>query len=156
MRLSNATRNGSCRSRLISSLRCQNTRQTPLFPQGKLFVSIDEYGWWRQTGSNRRPIACKAIALPTELCPLSTNHQSVARANACMVGLGRLELPTSRLSGVRSNHLSYRPFKRQNCQKSLSVHTADASVSSSSNERETKAAKSRKNCDLNQWLDLCS
>ena len=25
------------------------------------------------------------------------------------VGRGRLELPTSRLSGVRSNHLSYRP-----------------------------------------------
>ena len=30
----------------------------------------------------------------------------------CMVGLGRLELPTSRLSGVRSNHLSYRPPDR--------------------------------------------
>ena len=29
-----------------------------------------------------------------------------------MVGLGRLELPTSRLSGVRSNHLSYRPDSR--------------------------------------------
>jgi hypothetical protein len=28
-----------------------------------------------------------------------------------MVGLGRLELPTSPLSGVRSNHLSYRPIK---------------------------------------------
>src|SRR5262245_48502954 len=28
---------------------------------------------------------------------------------AGMVGLGRVELPTSRLSGVRSNHLSYRP-----------------------------------------------
>jgi hypothetical protein len=27
-----------------------------------------------------------------------------------MVGLGRLELPTSRLSGVRSNHLSYKPM----------------------------------------------
>ncbi|SVC83239.1 uncharacterized protein METZ01_LOCUS336093, partial [marine metagenome] len=27
------------------------------------------------------------------------------------VGLGRLELPTSRLSGVRSNHLSYKPKK---------------------------------------------
>ena len=26
-----------------------------------------------------------------------------------MVGLGRFELPTSRLSGVRSDHLSYRP-----------------------------------------------
>jgi hypothetical protein len=25
--------------------------------------------WWRQTGSNRRPPACKAGALPTELCP---------------------------------------------------------------------------------------
>ena len=54
-------------------------------------------GWWRQTGSNRRPHACKARALPAELCPLT------------MVGLGRLERPTSPLSGVRSNHLSYRP-----------------------------------------------
>ena len=27
-----------------------------------------------------------------------------------MVGRGRVELPTSRLSGVRSNHLSYRPL----------------------------------------------
>ncbi len=27
-----------------------------------------------------------------------------------LVGLSRLELPTSRLSGVRSNQLSYRPF----------------------------------------------
>ena len=25
--------------------------------------------WWRQTGSNRRPHACKARALPAELCP---------------------------------------------------------------------------------------
>lgn len=25
--------------------------------------------WWRQTGSNRRPPACKAGALPAELCP---------------------------------------------------------------------------------------
>ena len=30
-----------------------------------------------------------------------------------LVGLGRFELPTSRLSGVRSNHLSYRPRKPQ-------------------------------------------
>jgi hypothetical protein len=53
--------------------------------------------WWSQTGSNRRPHACKARALPAELCPQT------------MVGLGRLERPTSPLSGVRSNHLSYRP-----------------------------------------------
>jgi hypothetical protein len=25
--------------------------------------------WWRQPGSNRRPRACKARALPAELCP---------------------------------------------------------------------------------------
>jgi hypothetical protein len=30
--------------------------------------------WWRQTGSNRRPEACKATALPTELCPLKAKH----------------------------------------------------------------------------------
>ena len=25
--------------------------------------------WWRHADSNRRPSACKADALPTELCP---------------------------------------------------------------------------------------
>ena len=29
-----------------------------------------------------------------------------------LVGLGRVELPTSPLSGVRSSHLSYRPVAR--------------------------------------------
>ena len=28
-------------------------------------------GWWSQSGSNRRPQACKASALPTELWPLT-------------------------------------------------------------------------------------
>jgi hypothetical protein len=35
-----------------------------------------------------------------------------------MVGLGRFELPTSPLSGVRSNQLSYRPevfYESSNC-----------------------------------------
>ena len=31
-----------------------------------------------------------------------------------VMGLGRVELPTSRLSGVRSNHLSYRPRQGTN------------------------------------------
>ena len=53
--------------------------------------------WWSQAGSNRRPPACKAGALPAELWP------------RIVVGLGRFELPTSPLSGVRSNQLSYRP-----------------------------------------------
>ena len=60
--------------------------------------------WWSQTGSNRRHPACKAGALPAELWPHHGCHQLKD-----MVGPGRLELPTSRLSGVRSNHLSYRP-----------------------------------------------
>jgi hypothetical protein len=35
--------------------------------------------WWRQTGSNRRPPACKAGALPTELCPrLSFGRRDLA------------------------------------------------------------------------------
>ena len=36
-----------------------------------------------------------------------------------MVGPGRLELPTSRLSGVRSNHLSYEPLITNYISKSL-------------------------------------
>src|SRR5688572_1820152 len=31
------------------------------------------------------------------------------KSQTTLVGLGRFELPTSRLSGVRSNQLSYRP-----------------------------------------------
>ena len=57
--------------------------------------------WWSLSGSNRRPSACKADALPAELRPRRD-----------MVGRGGLEPPTSRLSGVRSNHLSYRPADR--------------------------------------------
>jgi hypothetical protein len=68
--------------------------------------------WWSWTGSNRRPPACKAGALPTELQPPDTTrvqkHNQI-RSKA-MVGLGRLELPTSRLSSARSNQLSYRPL----------------------------------------------
>jgi hypothetical protein len=99
----------------------------------------DEFspGWWSQTGSNRRPPACKAGALPTELWPLfaaansgrrpqserppasaslaarQPSYRRARRAEAAerrrLVGLGRLELPTSRLSSARSNQLSYKP-----------------------------------------------
>ena len=61
--------------------------------------------WWSQTGSNRRPPACKAGALPTELWPRRYGSQP----KRDLVGLGRFELPTSRLSSARSNQLSYRP-----------------------------------------------
>ena len=65
---------------------------------------------WRRTGSNRRPPACKAGALPTELRPRAKGrapapHQAV-RGQA-VVGQGGLEPPTPRLSSVCSNQLSY-------------------------------------------------
>ena len=92
--------------------------------------------WWSLTGSNRRHPACKAGALPAELRPQSRCSQGrkasrkadrpprpMARAKATdvaarrlsatrMVGLGRLERPTSRLSSARSNQLSYKPGPR--------------------------------------------
>ena len=68
------------------------------------------FGWWSQTGSNRRPEACKATALPTELWPrLNPPRKLIPGPTSIMVGLGRFELPTSRLSSARSNQLSYRP-----------------------------------------------
>jgi hypothetical protein len=47
---------------------------------------------------------------PATVGPLSS--VPCRRILACLVGLGRLERPTSRLSGVRSNQLSYRPALR--------------------------------------------
>ena len=64
--------------------------------------------WWSLPGSNRRPSACKADALPAELRP----HVAAAPGDG-VVGRGGLEPPTSRLSGVRSNHLSYRPIRQK-------------------------------------------
>jgi hypothetical protein len=50
--------------------RCQMP-QPALRPERKLVCFRDRAGeWWSQTGSNRRPHACKARALPTELWPL--------------------------------------------------------------------------------------
>ena len=61
--------------------------------------------WWSLSGSNRRPPACKAGALPAELRPQHQNNQLDTK----MVGQGGLEPPTPRLSSVCSNQLSYWP-----------------------------------------------
>lgn len=67
--------------------------------------SASREGWWSRTGSNRRPEACKATALPTELRPRSNSFPSLK----AVVGPDRFELSTSRLSSARSNQLSYGP-----------------------------------------------
>ena len=60
-----------------------------------------------------------------------------------MVGPGRLELPTSRLSGVCSNHLSYRPLKRHVQAKAQTRDRTATSSAAVCTERETKTAAFR-------------
>ena len=67
-----------------------------------------------------------------------------------MVGLGRLELPTSRLSSARSNQLSYKPghcktarFLARSALRLRQMRKPKAG-SSFVEERETKTAASRK------------
>ena len=120
-----------------SSLYRATTRQPSLRLARRAVAGAASDGWWSQTGSNRRPHACKARALPAELWPRTRrrNARPACRAEArvnqpafarwaparqpCslrerrLVGLGRLELPTSRLSSARSNQLSYKPLNDQ-------------------------------------------
>ena len=65
------------------------------------------------SGSNRRPPACKAGALPAELIPLGSKvwffkPYTILCRN--LVGLDGLEPSTPALSRRCSNQLSYRPF----------------------------------------------
>ena len=69
---------------------------------------------------------CRSVGLKTSSWPTK------------VVGLGRLELPTSRLSSARSNQLSYKPKSRI-----LDPPKADRRALSGW-ERETKTAASRK------------
>ena len=71
---------------------------------------------WRWGDSNPWPPACKAGALPTELHPhigfgywLNFNQSLMWFYIFSTMGLNGLEPSTSRLSGVRSNQLSYKP-----------------------------------------------
>ena len=65
--------------------------------------------WWRMTGSNRRPPACKAGALPAELIP---QYPLTVSSHRNLVGLVGLEPTTPALSRRCSNQLSYRPIPK--------------------------------------------
>ena len=121
-------------------------------------ASIFNLIWWSQTGSNRRPHACKARALPAELWPRTRRRMPFALATAqrpsfkkaCraeaakqrrLVGLGRLELPTSRLSSARSNQLSYKPLTREACSHAISLtpmHRTSAAPGACSSAKKEK------------------
>src|SRR5262245_33611688 len=70
---------------------CQYLRESDVAAQNRT------RNWWSQTGSNRRPEACKATALPAELWPLTFRGLPLNGVNASifksppkrMVGLGR-------------------------------------------------------------------
>jgi hypothetical protein len=57
--------------------------------------------------------SCRPLRLSVERAARFSRCSPILnkRTQTYLVGLGRLELPTSPLSGVRSNHLSYRPVR---------------------------------------------
>ena len=67
--------------------------------------------WWSWSGSNRRPTACKAAALPAELQPLFfvSCLELPKQTKKILVGLVGFEPTTPALSRRCSNRLSYRP-----------------------------------------------
>lgn len=184
----------------ISSLRCQKSRTLLSIQTSRCEVMFrgrrlstckhcvgDQTIWWSQTGSNRRPHACKARALPAELWPRNQKTKRLSSpaspfglcrtrfaSSSCMavpresqrrsvVGLGRLELPTSRLSSARSNQLSYKPLTlsfsglgscvRTPATSAECIRTAQPRRVFVREERETKTAKSRQ-CSSTIWRSV--
>ena len=66
-----------------------------------------------------------------------------------MVGPGRLELPTSRLSGVRSNHLSYGPSgSRQKTRFLIGRFSEPLGLRLTWKNSQTQLVERRKPCGL--------
>ena len=123
-RIHESTTNGarftrSLRTRLLFTLSSEQADRASARPANLVFFLDDKKpsnrpldtnlkAWWSLSGSNRRPSACKADALPAELRPLACGVPAIVPHHE-VVGPGRFELPTSPLSGVRSNQLSYGP-----------------------------------------------
>ena len=91
-----------CLTRFYSVFKVQRPCGLSLFAERK----------WRMRESNSRPPACKAGALPSELIPRVVRllNSGFLRVWAERMGPSGLEPPTSRLSGARSNRLSYGPL----------------------------------------------
>src|SRR6202166_1129733 len=88
------------------------------------------------TGSNRRPPACKAGALPAELIPQFPQLEHYSPQQARVVGLDGLEPSTPALSRRCSNQLSYRP--QALIDFCLSLKTVDKRESSTLRARSRK------------------
>ena len=67
--------------------KAQRARQRPRESRGSLERSAIQSGaWWSQTGSNRRPHACKARALPAELWPLPARSEDRPEVRRRLIG----------------------------------------------------------------------
>ena len=95
-------------------------------------------------------VACLAVARGNKvrLRPAGFGETTFAALRARrLVGLGRLELPTSRLSSARSNQLSYKPLHEELMPRVIGKRRCVAQRSPwrvfVREERETKTAKSR-------------
>jgi hypothetical protein len=90
----------------------------------------------RPSGGARRDRTDDLMLAKHALSQLSYGPEKEG-SHAKMVGLGRLELPTSRLSSARSNQLSYKP---NYCPTSQTFNARLRAGSSLDEERETKTA----------------
>ena len=81
---------------MFQNRRMAEARRNLVFPQRMTYLPANKNG-----GAERDRTADPLLAKQV-LSQLSYSPN-------CLVGPGRLELPTSRLSGVRSNQLSYGP-----------------------------------------------
>ena len=84
----------------------------------KQALSQLSYGPFRDRG---RTTACRAVArapqTPAFALRAPARQPSLRSRERRLVGLGRFELPTSRLSSARSNQLSYKPVPGVSNQK---------------------------------------
>src|SRR6476619_4097969 len=68
----------------------QTSREVSRFPNVRVRTHVRREmcggnSWWSQAGSNRRPLACHASALPAELWPHSRGRDSRGAAGRCQL-----------------------------------------------------------------------
>ena len=145
LRLTYARLISRCAQRKLASKslhsQCQSARRQPFARRRnwsrrsqRPYAGIQHY---RNGGARRdRTDDLKLAKLPLSQLsygPVSPNsRRPVLRTSLNLVGLGRLELPTSRLSSARSNQLSYKPGTQ-----GLARHQNHSHSVATSRERET-------------------
>jgi hypothetical protein len=152
----------------ISSSRCQTTRLHRVTrPDGVEKMSTDEHEI--PAGGARRDRTDDLLLAKQALSQLSYGPSGRQRTDdrgqkksledfrrpSCvfcrliMVGLGRFELPTSRLSSARSNQLSYKPapgFRRQSSVVATCVAITDLRLLATGLGSSAKKEKRRRRC----------